>query len=158
MFTLLKMAMIVAIAIIAFTWVGGTWGNFHSSYGGAHGGLTGFMMALIAALWAYDGWNDLNMVAGEIRRPERSIPIALIAGVAIVAALYILMNAAIQYVLPAAIIATAKSPAELATEQVLGATGAAVVTLGIVLSMLVTLNALRAHQAPRMMRTEEGAS
>ncbi|HYX69849.1 MAG TPA: amino acid permease [Terriglobales bacterium] len=139
-FTLLKIAMVIAIAIIGFTWVGGTWGNFHSTYGGAHGGLTGFMIALIAALWAYDGWNDLNMVAGEVRRPERSIPIALIAGVATVAALYVLMNAAIQYVLPAGLVATAKSPASLATQQVLGPVGGAVVTLGIVLSMLVTLN------------------
>ena len=67
-FTLLKIAMVIAIAIIGLTWVGGSWGNFHSTYGGAHGGLTGFMMALVAALWAYDGWNDLNMVAGEVRR------------------------------------------------------------------------------------------
>ena len=51
---------------------------------GAKGGMAGFMAALVAALWAYDGWNDLNMVSGEIQRPERSIPIALIAGVFIV--------------------------------------------------------------------------
>jgi hypothetical protein len=50
--------------------------------------MAGFMAALVAALWAYDGWNDLNMVSGEIRNPERSIPLALIAGVAIVAVLY----------------------------------------------------------------------
>ena len=43
---------------------------------------------MVAALWAYDGWNDLNQVAGEVRNPERSIPVALIAGVAIVGALY----------------------------------------------------------------------
>ena len=40
------------------------------------------MAALVAALWAYDGWNDLNMVAGEVKRPEKTIPLALITGVA----------------------------------------------------------------------------
>ena len=63
------------------------------------------MVALIATLWAYDGWNDLTMVAGEVRRPERSLPIALIGGLFIVGFLYMATNAAIQYILPAAVIA-----------------------------------------------------
>jgi basic amino acid/polyamine antiporter, APA family len=61
----------------------------------------GFMAALIATLWAYDGWNDLTMVAGEVRRPERSLPIALIGGLFIVGFLFMATNAAIQYILPA---------------------------------------------------------
>ena len=60
------------------------------------------MIALIAALWAYDGWNDLTMVSGEVQHPERSLPIALIAGLGIVGVLYMATNAAIQYILPAA--------------------------------------------------------
>ncbi len=139
-FTILKIAMIVAIAVIGLTYAGGSWSNFGGHYSGARAGLTGFMVALIAALWAYDGWNDLNMVAGEVRDPERSIPIALIAGVAIVAALYMLMNAAIQYVIPASALAVAKSPASDATQLAIGSAGAAIVTAGIVISMLVTLN------------------
>ncbi len=139
-FTILKVVMIVGIAVIGFTYAAGTWSNFGGSYAGARGGLTGFMIALIAALWAYDGWNDLNMVAGEVRDPERSLPIALIAGVAIVAVLYMLMNAAIQYVIPAGALAVAKSPASQATQMAIGSAGAAIVTAGIALSMLVTLN------------------
>ncbi len=80
-FTVLKVAMIMAIVIIGFTYAQGTWSNFATTYAGAKGGLAGFMIALVAALWAYDGWNDLNMVSGEIHEPERSIPTALIAGV-----------------------------------------------------------------------------
>jgi basic amino acid/polyamine antiporter, APA family len=98
------------------------------------------MIALVASLWAYDGWNDLNMVAGEIKNPTRNIPVGLIAGVAIVAALYILMNAAIQYVLPAANIAASRSPASAMTQVVLGTGGAVLITVGIALSMIVTLN------------------
>ena len=98
------------------------------------------MAALIAALWAYDGWNDLNMVSGEIRNPGKVIPIALIAGVGVVAGLYMLTNAAVQYVLPAASIAASPRPASEATAVAVGAWGAAVVSAGMALSILVALN------------------
>jgi APA family basic amino acid/polyamine antiporter len=139
-FTILKVAIVLAIVFIAFSYAGGTWQNFGTTFSGAKGGMVGFMAALVAALWAYDGWNDLNMVSGEIRNPERSIPIALIAGVAVVGILYMLLNAAVQYVLPATLIAGSPRPASDATAAVLGAAGAAVVSAGMALSMLVAMN------------------
>jgi basic amino acid/polyamine antiporter, APA family len=139
-FTLLKIAIILGIVVVCFGHRGGDWSNFATTFLGAKGGLAGFMAALIAALWAYDGWNDLNMVAGEIRNPERNIPIALIAGVAIVGALYILVNAGVQYVMPASAIAASQRPASDAVALVAGAVGASIVAAGMALSMLVTLN------------------
>ena len=139
-FTLLKVAIIIAIAAMGFSAASGTWRNFHSSFPGAIGGLAGFMAALVAALWAYDGWNDLNMVSGEVRDPGRNIPIGLIAGVATVAALYMLTNAAVQYVLPAARIAVSPQPASEAIAVAVGAWGAAIVSAGMALSMLVAMN------------------
>ena len=105
LFTLLKVAIILGIVGVGFSYGGGTWANFATEFAGAKGGVAGFFAALVAALWAYDGWNDLNMVAGEIRNPQRNIPLSLIWGVATVGALYILVNAAVQYVLPAAAVA-----------------------------------------------------
>ena len=139
-FTVLKVIMIAGVAVVGFTAAGGTWSNFGTHFPGATGGIAGFMAALVAALWAYDGWNDLNMVSGEIRQPERTIPIALIAGVAIVAVLYMLNNAAVQYVLPAQQIAASPRPSSDATAIAVGVWGAAIVSLGMALSMLVTLN------------------
>jgi len=139
-FTILKVVMIVCVGVIGFTAASGTWRNFSAHFAGATGGVAGFMAALVAALWAYDGWNDLNMVSGEIRNPERTIPIALIAGVGIVAALYMLNNAAVQYVLPASSIAVSQRPSSEATAIAVGMWGAAIVSLGMALSMLVTLN------------------
>ena len=136
-FTILKVVMIVCVGVIGFTAASGTWRNFGTHFPGATGGVAGFMAALVAALWAYDGWNDLNMVSGEIRRPERTIPIALIAGVGIVAVLYMLTNAAVQYVLPAASIAVSPRPASEATAIAVGLWGAAIVSMGMALSMLV---------------------
>ncbi|MGA7318559.1 MAG: amino acid permease, partial [Silvibacterium sp.] len=95
-FTWLKGVLILVIAGFCFASAAGHWGNFRTVYAGAHGGFGGFMIALIAALWAYDGWNDLTMVSGEVQNPERSLPIALIAGLGIVGVLYMATNAAIQ--------------------------------------------------------------
>ncbi len=80
------------------------------------------------------------MVAGEVRKPERNLPIALIAGVATVAALYILVNAAVQFVLPAELIGASQRPASDAVAHVLGSIGAGLVSAGMALSMLVAMN------------------
>jgi len=139
-FTVLKVAMILTVAFVAFTSSTGSWSNFGTTFSGAKGGIAGFMAALVAALWAYDGWNDLNMVSEEIERPERTIPIALIAGVALVAVLYIGMNAGIQRALPATAIANAAVPAAAASEAALGHVGIFLVSIGMIFSMLATLN------------------
>ncbi|MCU1334295.1 MAG: amino acid/polyamine/organocation transporter, superfamily [Candidatus Angelobacter sp.] len=138
--TTLKIVMIVVIIAAGFSATTGSWSNFGTTFLGAKGGMAGFMAALVAALWAYDGWNDLNMVSGEIRNPERSIPLALIAGVAIVAVLYIGVNGAVQYVMPAADIARSPVPASAATQIAIGRIGALLVSAGMALSMFVTLN------------------
>jgi APA family basic amino acid/polyamine antiporter len=140
LFTLLKVAIILAIVGVGFSDGNGSWGNFSTHYSGATGGLSGFFAALVAALWAYDGWNNLNMVGGEVREPQRNIPIALVFGVAAVGVLYILVNAAVQYVMPAAAIAASPRPASDAVAQVIGAAGASLVALAMAVSMMGTLN------------------
>ena len=139
-FTVLKVGMIVGIAVIALTAASGSWSNFATSFPGAIGGVSGFMAALVAALWAYDGWNDLNMVSEEIQRPEKNIPLALVLGVGVVAVLYMGLNAGIQYALPAAAIAHAAVPASAASEAALGHLGIVLVSIGMMVSMLATLN------------------
>ena len=139
-FTALKVLMIAVIIGAGFSATSGSWSNFGTSFLGAKGGFDGFILALVAALWAYDGWNDLNMVSGEIKNPERSIPVALIAGETLVAVLYIGVNGAVQYVMPATAIAGSQVPASAATQIALGWRGALLVSAGMALSLLVTLN------------------
>ncbi len=138
--TWLKGLLILVIAGFCFFAAGshGTWSNFATSFAGARGGFSGFMIALVAALWAYDGWSDVTTMAGEVKNPQRSFPVALIGGVAIVGALYMLTNAAIQYVLPAAAIAAADRPAADAMRLVAGQWGAALVSLGMAVSIGAT--------------------
>lgn len=139
-FTILKGVLILIVAGLCFASATGSWSNFSTSLPHATGGFSGFMLALIATLWAYDGWNDLTMVAGEVRRPERSLPIALIGGLFIVGALFMLTNAAIQYILPAAQIAASERPAVAALAVVAGPRGAGLVAAAMALSIFVTLN------------------
>src|SRR5256885_6786678 len=139
-FTVLKIAMIAAIVVAVFAAASGTWGNFGLSFTAAKGGFAGFMAALVAALWAYDGWNDLNMVGGEMRDPQRSIPRALIFGVATVAVLYMAVNAAVLYAMPPDAGAHSGVPAAEGMRAAVGACGAGLVMAGMALSMLVTLN------------------
>ncbi len=138
-FTVLKVILILIVAGLCFTSTSGSWANFSTVLPRA-GGFTGFMAALIATLWAYDGWNDLTMVAGEVRRPERSLPIALIGGLIIVGFLFMATNAAIQYILPAATIAASERPAVAALTVVAGPAGAGFVAAAMALSIFVTLN------------------
>jgi len=103
-------------------------------------GWGAFGAMVLAALWAYDGWNNLPMAAGEVRDPQRSIPKALIFGISVVSALYILTYLAVQWALPATAIANADRPASLAIQQVLGPVGGMVISAGIGFSMFVTIN------------------
>jgi APA family basic amino acid/polyamine antiporter len=137
-FTLLKVAIILAVVIIGFSYAGGSTANFHTTFTGAKAGIAGFMIALMAALWAYDGWNLVTLVSGEIKNPQRNLPIALIAGMLTVAALYVMVNAAVQYVMPAADIAASASPA-LDSIRWIGR-GFGIVLIGMALAMLATLN------------------
>jgi APA family basic amino acid/polyamine antiporter len=139
-FTILKAILIVIVVGLCFASSSGSWSNFATSLPHAVGGFGGFMLALIATLWAYDGWNDLTMVAGEVRRPERSLPIALIGGLFIVGVLFMATNAAILYILPAAQIAASDRPAVAALSVVAGPGGAAFVAAAMALSIFVTLN------------------
>jgi APA family basic amino acid/polyamine antiporter len=139
-FTILKVVLILIVAGVCFTASTGTFANFSTTLPHAVGGLSGFMAALIATLWAYDGWNDLTMVAGEVKQPERSLPIALIGGLFIVGFLFMATNAAIQYVLPAPQIAASERPAVAALSVVAGPAGAGFVAAAMALSIFVTLN------------------
>jgi APA family basic amino acid/polyamine antiporter len=137
--TWLKILMILIIAGVCFCSLKqGNWHNFATSFQGARGGFAGFMVALIAALWAYDGWSDVTQMAGEVKNPQRSLPLALIGGVAIVGILYMLTNAAVQYILPSAAIATADRPAVDALRLVAGNLGAGLVSIGMAVSICAT--------------------
>ncbi len=100
----------------------------------------GLGLATVACLLAYDGWNIVSFVAGEIERPQRNVPLALGLGVAFVALIYMLANAAFLHILSVPeIAATDRVGAEVAL-RTLGPIGATLVTVTILLSIVGSLN------------------
>jgi len=107
---------------------------------GSTGLLGAFLAALAAALWAYDGWEDLNLVGSEVENPQRNFPRALVGGVSIVAIVYLLFSAACLKVLPFESVATSAHVASDVVERVVGHGAAAWVTLAMVISALGSMN------------------
>jgi basic amino acid/polyamine antiporter, APA family len=100
----------------------------------------GFLAALAAALWAYDGWEDLNLVGSEVQNPERNFPRALVGGVAFVGVIYLLFSAACLKVLPFEAVAASPHIASDVVERIAGRGAAAWVTLAMVISALGSMN------------------
>jgi APA family basic amino acid/polyamine antiporter len=103
--------------------------------------MGGLGVALVAALFAYDGWIAATLVAGEVRDPARSLPRALVGGTAIIVVTYLTINAAYLYALPLADVAASKAVAADAVTRVSGAGGAAVIAGLVMLSTFGGLNA-----------------
>lgn len=104
-----------------------------------------FGAAMLAALWAYDGWNNMPMAAGEIENPERNVPRALIFGMLVVLTVYLLTNYAYFHALPVSEIASANAGQPVATKAVttfLGAIGGGFVAIAIMVSIIGALNGL----------------
>jgi APA family basic amino acid/polyamine antiporter len=101
-----------------------------------------FGIALVAVLWAYEGWHDVSFAAGEIKDPQRNFPLGIIGGSLIVITLYLAANLAYLHVLSPAEIAASERVALTATRKVAGEWGAKFLTAAIVCSILGALNAL----------------
>jgi APA family basic amino acid/polyamine antiporter len=137
--TLVKLGLIFAIVAIGLGSRQGSGANFSSAIA-VPGGAGGFFLALVAALWAYDGWNNVSMVSGEIRNPQRSLPLALIAGTLAVAAVYLLANVAYFYVLPAQQLAANNRVAANMMSKILGDWGKNAVSIAAMVSIFAALN------------------
>ena len=104
------------------------------------GVFSAFLAALAAALWAYDGWEDLNLVGSEVENPSKNFPRALVGGVSIVALIYFLFSAACLKVLPFSDVAASQHIASDVVEHVAGRGAATWITLAMVISALGSMN------------------
>ncbi len=105
-------------------------------------GFTAIGIALVAVLWAYEGWHDVSFAAGEIRNPQRNFPRGLVAGTLAVVTLYLAANLAYLHVLSPTEIAGTDRVALAAIHKVAGDWGARFLTAAIVCSILGAMNAL----------------
>lgn len=137
--TILKVALIGGIVGVGLFGGRGDAANYTTSIP-APGGVAGFFAALVAALWAYDGWNNLGMVSSEVQDPQRNLPRAIILGTLAVIVIYLLTNVAYFLVLPASGVAASDRVAAEMMRKVLGAGGAGAVSVAAMISIFAALN------------------
>ena len=157
-FTVIKIALILLVGVGAFIFADGNFAHFGmENAGGACEGvdnsvkygaagftfMAGFGAAMLGALWGYDGWNNLTLVAGEVKNPQRNIPIALIGGTILIILLYVFINFAYFYVLDPTQIASVSKDSSVAREvaiRFLGAGAVVLMSAGLMASSLGTLH------------------
>lgn len=98
--------------------------------------LSSFGMAMLAILWAYDGWVDLSFVAGEVEQPERSIHRSLIISTVMIIVLYVAVNLSFLVVLPVSTMASSHFVASDAAVRMMGDAGASFIAAAVMISML----------------------
>jgi basic amino acid/polyamine antiporter, APA family len=138
--TIGKIAALAGIAIVAFIFGNPSAGALAGPVAFDPLSWGGFGVALIAVLWAYDGWADLTFIAGEVKDPERTMPRALLMGTGIVVLLYLAINLAYLYVLSIDEMAGSALVAADAATKIFGAVGATIISAAVMLSAFGALN------------------
>jgi APA family basic amino acid/polyamine antiporter len=157
-FTVIKIGLILLVGFGAFLLADGSFTHFGMlNSGGTCEGVAesvvygaagysfaaGFGAAMLGALWGYDGWNNLTLIAGEVKNPQRNIPIALIGGTALIILLYVFINIAYFYVLDPTQVASVSKDSSVAREvsiRFLGAGAIVLMTAGLMASSIGTLH------------------
>lgn len=132
-FVVLKVAAL-AVLIGAGLIVGGASGWWRDSQQVTHAPLLAFGTALVPILFAYGGWQNANYVAEEIERPERTLPVSLLAGTAIVVLVYVLVNLVYLRALGLGGLASTTTPAADAAQHMFGSLGRTFVAAAIAVS------------------------
>src|SRR5437660_9187241 len=150
--TSIKVLLLIAVGLGAFFYSGGDWSHLsQANVGGAcegvaitSGGLGGFAAAMLGALWAYDGWNNITFLAGEVKDPQRNLPLGLIVSMFLVIGLYLLVNIGYYHVLSPTQIAGVAASSSVAAEVVRRLLGSVAVTLMAAAMMTSSFGALHA--------------
>jgi basic amino acid/polyamine antiporter, APA family len=135
-----KLAAIVVIVVVGFG------GAAHAPAtvppAPSAGGISDFLLAMVAGLFAYGGWHMVTYTAGETVTPSKTIPLALMGGVAVVTACYVLLNLVYLAVLPIDVIRTSTRVAAEAADAVVGRGGSAFMAGLVMMSSLGALTGI----------------
>ena len=141
-FTVIKIGILVAIILLGFAIGKGSPPDLSLNPMGMDFGsiLMGFGVSLVAVAWAFDGWNNVNFVAGEIKNPKRNLPLALIIGTLGITFLYVLVNYVYLYALPIQETVGVVRIAERATGALFSASTGALISALVMVSVFGALN------------------
>ncbi len=149
--TILKVLLVLGVGVGAFFFQGGSWAHLGMTNTGGTcegvsvigGGFSGFFAAMLGALWAYDGWNNVSYMAGEVKHPERNLPLALIGGMLIVMLLYVVANVGYYYVLTPTEVASVSLASSVAAEAMRRMVGPLAVSLMAGIMMISSWGSLQ---------------
>ncbi|MHC1737204.1 MAG: APC family permease [Ignavibacteriaceae bacterium] len=142
--TFIKIFTIVALGFLLFILGNGDMGNIYHNFemqpdfSGNFIALIG--LALAGAFWAYDGWNNITYVSGEMKNPKRNVPLSLLWGTLIVVGLYVFINIAYLYLIPIEEMKNSPLVAATAMEKIFGKSGGAIISLAVIVSTFGALN------------------
>ncbi|HEY4212064.1 MAG TPA: amino acid permease [Steroidobacteraceae bacterium] len=141
-----KYAALLVLGLLAYTAASGSFAHFHSGATArgpiGSGGLALLAAALVPVMWTYDGWADLSFMGGEVRNPQRTLPLALALGTACVVAAYLIANVGFLYLFAPDQMGGMKLIAAEAAERIplLAGFGAKLVAAIVVVSAFSGLN------------------
>lgn len=143
-FTTAKLLGILALCVAAFTvpsaHAPGPVEQAATAGGAGHPLVTAFMLAMIGILFAYDGWTDSTYVAGEVKSPQRNMPIAILGGTWLVIGVYVLVNFAYYRVLSPDEVASYPAVATEVIHRLVGDWGARALAVLVAVSTFGTTN------------------
>ncbi|HWP83438.1 MAG TPA: amino acid permease [Bacteroidota bacterium] len=142
-FTAAKLMALVGLIAAVVVSGRGSWSNIQPWWPEQWeaGMFSAFGVAMISALWAYDGWISVTLNTGEFRNPQREVPLSLILGTVTVIAVYLAANLAYASVIPLSDMPASSRIAADVAKVVLGPIGASLIVIGIMSSMFGTTNA-----------------
>jgi amino acid transporter len=138
--TVFKVAALAALIGLGFALGGGAGPAGGMLSQRASVGLSPFLGAMVAILWAYDGWGDLAFIGGEVRDPERNLPLALLLGTGAVVVLYLCANLVYLHLIPIEQMKHAELVAADAARLLVGPAGVVAVSAAVAVSTFGTLN------------------
>ena len=91
---------------------------------------------LLAVLFAFEGWTNVGTIAGEMKDPARDLPRAIVGGVSLIMAVYLAINVAYLWVIPASELMNIESPAAAVATKIFGSSGGTLIKVGIIISVI----------------------
>lgn len=140
--TIIKISSIFLLTLLLFLLGQGSMSNVYTGFSlpSDRNLLSAFGLAISGAFWAYDGWNNVTFVAGEVKNPRRNVPLALLFGTVTVILIYVLINISFLYVLPVEKMASSPLVAASAAEVIFGPAGASIISVAVIISAFGALN------------------
>ncbi len=132
---LIPLAIIIVVGLVHGPSVGNGIANLHPFTSPGTSMTSVLAGGILATLFAYQGWIDGGSIAGEMKNPGKDLPRALIGGLLVIILVYLAINVAYLFVLPADVLMKSDAPAAAVANALFGKLGGTFITVGILISV-----------------------